>query len=194
MRVFRRALGDSRSLIASDWKRCVFWFFLLPVGFLLGFLFLEEEEVKSEAVILILFTIAPFGAAAIVVFLWNLWLAPYKIIHDKLDRIEKFGSQPGEATLGLNTTPANPSIWKHAQELKLFQIAELSGGLSPHGPSEGSNDIARAVYSELFAALEAGTLKGSSIPGFPTLYTRVKRKDLQKYFSGRDDCPEFLKE
>ena len=159
MRVFRRAWGDTWSLITSHWKRCLFWFSLLPLGFLLGFLFLEEEEVKSEAVILILFTIAPFGAAAIVVFLWNLWLAPYKLMVDKFDEFASNVHSLGTVV----KTPEAPDLerWKRVSSLKLYQVAELYGGISPGlVPSfESSNDASRAIYSELQASLISGDLR-----------------------------------
>ena len=191
MRVFRRALGDTRSLISSDWKRCVFWVSLLPFGLLLGYIFLEEEEVKSEAVILILFTIAPFGIAAIVVFLWNLWLAPHKLMGDKLDEVVSHIHSLGTVT----KVPEAPDLelWKRVTSLQLYQVAALCGGVSTNEVSiVRSNDASSAIYSELEAALRSGDLKGND--HWANSNTRIKRKDLQKYFSGRDDFPEFLKE
>ena len=194
MRVFRRAWGDTWSLIASHWRRSVFWFSLLPLGFLLGFLVLEEEKVKDEAVILILFTIGPFVAAAIVVFLWNLWLAPYKLMGDKLDEVASHISSLGTVV----KAPEAPDLerWKRVPDLKLYQVAELCGGISPGvvAAVERSNDASRAMYSELEAALLSDDLKGKERAGWVNEYTRIKRKDLQEYFSGRDDCPAFLKE
>ncbi len=148
---------------------------------------------KDEAVILILFTIAPFVAAAIVVFLWNLWLAPYKLMGDKLDEIASHIHSLGTVA----KAPEAPDLerWKYVTSLKLYQVAELCAGVSPSEfPIVRSNDASRAIYSELEAALRSDDLKGSDGPKWANEYTRIKRKDLQKYFSGRDDCPEFLKE
>ena len=148
----------------------------------------------DELRIVTLFTIAPLIIVMAAMFLWNLWLAPYRLLDEKLDRIEKSSSQPGETTLEIKYDRADPAKWKHVQELKLFQAAELCGGVSPHGASEGSNDRARAAYSELLAALRAGTLKGSDEPEWANFHTRIKRKDLQKYLGKRGDYPEFLKD
>ena len=190
--MFRRALGDTRSLISSDWKRCVFWVALLPFGLLLGYIFLEEEEVKSEAVIMILFTLAPFGVVAIVVFLWNLWLAPHKLMGDKLDEVASHIHSLG--TVAKVPEAPDLELWKRVTSLKLYQVAALCGGISPGVVSsvERSNDASRAIYSELQAALRSGDLKGSD--DWAQDSTRIKRKDLQKYFSGRDDLPELFKE
>ena len=194
MRVFSRAWGDTWSLITSHWKRSVFGVFLFPLGLLLGFLFLEEEEVKDEAVILILFTIGPFVAAAIVVFLWNLWLAPYKLMGDKLDEVASNVHSLGTVV----KAPEAPDWerWKRVPALKLYQVAELCGGISPGVGSAvaRSNDASRAIYSELEEALRSDDLKGSHEPKWANEHTRIKRKDLQEYFSGRDDYPAFLKE
>ena len=190
--MFRRALGDTRSLILRDWQSCVYLVVSLLVGFLLGSLFLDEEEVKNEAVIMILFTLAPFGVVAIVVFLWNLWLAPHKLMGDKLDEVASHIHSLGTVA----KVPEAPDVerWKIVTSLKLYQVAELCGGISPGvvDLGERSNDASRAIYSELEAALRSGDLKGGD--NWANAYTRIKREDLQKYFSGRDDCPEFLKE
>ena len=89
---------------------------------------------------------------------------------------------------------ADLNRWKHVQRLKLYQVAELCGGVSPRESTTGSNDTARAVYSELYAALTAGDLKGSDPPHRVSSWTYIERKNLQKYFTGRDDSPEFLKD
>ena len=44
----------------------------------------------------------------------------------------------------------------------------------------------------LLAALRSGTLKGSDKPDIVGPHTRIKRKDLQEYFAGRKEKPEFL--
>ena len=192
MRVLRRAWGNTWSLIASHskWKKCVFGGFLLLLGFLLAFLFLEEEKVKDEAVILILFAIVPFGVTVIVLFLWNLWLAPFELMEDKfVSNVHSLGT--------VVKAPEAPDLeqWKSVSSLNLYQVAELGGGISPRvnaGTGERSNDASRAIYSRLQAALISGDLKGND--EWANAYTRINREDLQKYFAGRDDCPEFLKE
>ena len=168
--------------------------FVIVIGSVLGVYTLGYREAMSELNIFALYVFAPLGILTSIVFLWSLWLAPYRIIDEKLDRIERSSGQLGAPSLGFNTGLTDPARWKHTRSLKLYQVAEISGGISPHGPSEGSNDLARAVYSELFAALQAGELKGSHGSDSIHLHTRIKREDLQKYFSRRKDCPEFLKD
>ena len=191
MRVFRRTLGDTWSFFSSDWRRCVYGVPFSAVGLLLAFLFLKEEEVKNEAVIMILFTLAPLGVFAIVVFLWNLWLAPHKLMGDKLDKV----ASHIHSLSTVAKVPEAPDVerWKRVTSLKLYQVAELCGGISPGViySGERSNDASRAIYSELEAACHSGVLKVGN--GWANAYTPIKREELQKYFSGRDDCPEFLK-
>ena len=127
-----------------------------------------------------------------IVFLWNLWLAPYKLMGDKLDKVASSVHSLGPVA----KVPEAPDLerWKRVAFLKLYQVAELCGGISPGVGSsvERSNDASRAIYSELEAALRSGDLKGGD--EWANAYTPIKHKDLQKYFSGREDCPEFLKE
>ena len=194
--MFRRALGDTWSLIHRDRQSRVFWLVSLLVsllvGFVLGFLFLDEEEVKDEAVIMSLFTLAPLGVIAIVVFLWNLWLAPHKLMGDKLGEVASHIHSLGTVA----KVPEEPDVerWKRVTSLKLYQVAELCAGISPGVTYLGErfNDASKAIYSELEAALHLGDLKIGN--GWANADTLIKREDLQKYFSGRDDCPEFLKE
>ena len=132
----------------------------------MGFLVLEDEKVKDEAVILILFTIVPFVAAVILVFLWNLWLAPYKLMGDKFDEVASHIHSLGTVV----KAPEAPDLerWKRVTDLKLYQVAELCGGISPGvvAAVERSNDASRAIYSELEAALLSDDLKGKERAGW----------------------------
>ena len=49
-----------------------------------------------------------------------------------------------------------------------------------------------ALGGQFYTVGDTGDLKGSD--DWAQDSTRIKRKDLQKYFSGRDDLPELFKE
>ena len=188
-RLGRRAFNDTLAFFGVKRRTACLGVILLAVGNGLGFLFLGRDQAMQEVSLMLLYTVAPVGAFAILVFLWNLWIAPYRIMDEKLDLIAEH-RQPGQASIGR----AVPASWKHVKKLELYQVAEISGGISPHALSKGSNDRARAVYSELLAALQGGELKGSDVPEYANSHTRIERSDLQRYFAGRKDCPEFLKD
>ena len=165
----------------------------IVLGHAIGFAVLGYEEAMDELRILAVYVLTPIGALAGLGFLWNLWLAPFKLLDEKIDDIQVSATAESKKVQKVpNVTPAKPADWRHAVELALYQVAELSGGISPHLTSEGSNDRARATYSELKASLRSGKLKGHGEN--VNMYTRIRRDNLQKYFEGRNDCPEFLKD
>ena len=190
MRVFRRALRDTWKFFGYTIRRVFTSATVFVIGAALGVRYLGLEKAMEEAHISVLYFFSPFIAIAFVVFLWNLWLAPYRLMDERIDEL---ANRKGETPSRVNTTPADPSRWKPVQELELYKVAELCGGLSPLRVIEGSNDVAKAVYTELIAALRSGELKGSNEPEYAYEGTLIKRKDLQEYFKGRDDFPGFLK-
>ena len=46
----------------------------------------------TEASDIVLYTLAFAGVAFLPIFLWHLWLAPYKILNERLDKVSD--SQP----------------------------------------------------------------------------------------------------
>ena len=192
MRVFRRSASDTLAVFGRGWKSILFALLMLIVGNGLGFLCLGYEKAMDELRILALYTFGPIGIIVSIVFLWNLWLAPYRLMEDKFDEFASNVHSLGTVV----KAPEAPDFerWKRVSSLQLYQVAELCGGISPGVVSsvERSNDASRAIYSELQAALISGDLKGGD--EWVHEYTPIKHKDLQKYFAGRDDCPEFLKD
>ena len=192
MRLLQRAIKDSRSSFRATWRNAFHKLIEVVVGAAIGFVILGPEKAMNDLLILALYPLGTISLLGVLGFIWNLWLAPFRIINDRLDTIEE-SKQPTEASQKVaNISPANPDRWRHVTELKLYQVAELSGGVSPDLPSGGSNDTARAVFSELQSALRSGTLRGHD--KYANKYTRIKRKELRSYFAGRDDYPEFLKD
>ena len=191
MQIWKRARQDTWEWV----KRHVgITIIVSGLGLPAGFFVLESERAKDELHILLVYTITPISILIVLVFLYNLWLAPYREVWDRLDLIEEHRDAPVQAERVVNTTPANLDDWRHVQELKVYQIAELSGGISPPRTSEGSTARARAICTELVAALRARKIKGHWAPKFANNVTRIKRKELPRYFKGRDDYPDFLRD
>ena len=135
MQIWKRARQDTWEWV----KRHVgITIIVSGLGLPAGFFVLESERAKDELHILLVYTITPISILIVLVFLYNLWLAPYREVWDRLDLIEEHRDAPVQAERVVNTTPANLDDWRHVQELKVYQIAELSGGFLltglPRGP------------------------------------------------------------
>ena len=159
MRVIHKSTIDTLAVFGRGWKNIILAFLLLIVGIVLGFLFLGYERAMDELRILALYTFGPIGMVVSVVFLWNLWLAPYRLMEDKFDEFASNVHSLGTVA----KVPEAPDLerWKRVTSLKLYQVAELCGGVSPSEFSiVRSNDASSALYSELEAALRSGDLKG----------------------------------
>ena len=88
MRVFHRAISDTLAVFGRGWKTIFITFLLLIFGSVLGFQFLGYERAMDELRILALYTFGPIGMVVPVVFLWNLWLAPYRLLKKRVEEID----------------------------------------------------------------------------------------------------------
>ena len=157
MRVLRKAVKDTRLVFWKNWnwKNAVFPLALIVIGWGLGFWFLGEKEAMAEIRVLALYTFGPLVMIVTTVFLWELWLAPYKLIDEKL--VEISGKLHLPEVVGKAIESPDFEQWKRVSNMRLYQVAELCGGVSPGNTiTQGSNDRARATYMELEAALRSG--------------------------------------
>ena len=70
--------------------------FLLGSAAAIGLIYqvLGESAAMTEAWVILLTLLAVAGACFLPAFLWNLWLAPYKILHDRFDTVADARSAP----------------------------------------------------------------------------------------------------
>ena len=188
MRVLQKALSDTWELFSpSSLKRV-----LVDVSATLTSIFVAWSLLGSQDDVLrIIITVVAPLAVAVPVFLWNLWLPPYRLIYERIDEIERSTT----SSRAVSESPEKPNFddWRHVDPLTLGQAAQLRGNVSPKPGGMGANDASRSCYYELYGAVYSKILQTVDGENFTTVDTRVTRRALQKYFQGRDNFPEFLK-
>ena len=154
----------------------------------------------TEATDYVLYFTAFIGAAFIPCFLWHLWLAPYRILNEKLEEISTVNVVGGVA-------PALPSnvdvlMWDGTPIYQLGDAACLWVEVEPHNPI--SNMAARAKFDKLSGAIISGQLHFSKPPirGLSEFINgqtsnlrysdMVSAVGLKKYAQSIGDMPKFL--
>ena len=154
----------------------------------------------TEASDIALYIIAFIGAAFIPCLLWHLWLAPYRILNEKLEEL-------GTGNVGGGVAPALPSkvdvlMWDGTPIFQLGDAACLWVEVEPHKPI--SNMAARAMFAKLSGAIIAGQLHFSKHPFrelseiFNGLTSNLRYSDkvsavgLKQYAQSIGDVPKFL--
>ena len=89
MDVLRRAARDTWSVFAATWKSIGITLLLPLIGSVSGFYFLGYEDAIAELRMLAMYMFGPLAVVATIVFLWNLWLTPYRMTFEKLEEIKK---------------------------------------------------------------------------------------------------------
>ena len=197
---FRRAIADTRrsfDLTIATIVRSV----VVPVAAVLlmaavrGF-----EHAVNEAADIVLYVLAAGGAAVIPVFLWNLWLAPYRLMHERLDKAIADGTLPSQDA-DASPDPANISAYANTTVYRLEDAACLWVGLEPHKPI--TDPAALAMRRQLGGAMAVGQLAGRygltptlmSISGrswWPEHDHAVSAVALRQYADALGDVPAFL--
>ena len=145
----------------------------------------------DELKILFLWGFGPLGIVVSGVFLWNLWLAPFKSLEKKISDLEHPGSstEAGEPTL----EQADLRKWKPVLALQVWQTADLCAGLSPKNSGSRKTDAARAAYEQLSQAVKHGEIKvDRSEEDKHISFKIVERSELKRYFQDLGKVPEFL--
>ena len=104
----------------------------------------------SEWILWVIYGFAPMVAFTIFLFLYNLWLAPYHILKERLDKgtLEPILAAPEKAIM---------ADWKFVDAIPLNSAACLWVGLEPHGPPL-RDQRARAALALLKGAAKTGKL------------------------------------
>lgn len=158
------------------------------------------KEAMSEGMILALSALAAVGAGFLPLFLWNLWLAPYKILKEEIDK------KDGGITLRGDLRPSfSAGNWNGIRVFQLGDAACLWAGVRPHKPID--NDKALAIFKRLSGAMMrgeipynyaaglraiAGLLEGKR-PPWPEHSYPISAIDLRKYADATNDVPRFLR-
>lgn len=138
--------------------------------------------------------------AALSIYFFNLWLAPYRIIGERLDAAIRENKLPypahSEATL------VDISDWTDTDVFQLGDAACLWVGVCPHNPI--SNVKALATFKKLSGAIVAGNIQAapSGLGGLSNLLNgeqwwpkhahKVSAVSLRRYAESTGNVPEFL--
>ncbi len=91
-RLFANAWQTTKNSIGLNWVTVLRTSFSVLLGVGLVWAFLGWPEAMNELILIALYTSATAVivlADFLIVFLWNLWLAPYRILNERIDGIEK---------------------------------------------------------------------------------------------------------
>ena len=157
-------------------------------------------EAMKEASDIALYVVAFFGVA-FALFLWNLWLARYRLLSE---RIEGINSKSLQATASLRKRPRefNVKHWEDTKTFKLGDAACLWVNVRPHDPIE--DDRAQGKFAQLRAAMMSGeipyTPRGLRMLANLLVGNRlwleyshpVSAIALRKYADKTNDVPKFL--
>lgn len=167
---------------------------LAVVGAGVGFLAQDDAKSISGLGEILLYGLAFCAPVLVLVFLWNLWLAPYRLI------LERVKTSTGPSVDSENSTPkpdlegADPLAWRSVPEFQIWQVADLCGGISPESSGGKKNDAARAMLAQLLGDLTIGRL----IPiadrhSDKGRFARIPRTELRRYFAELGEIPDFLR-
>lgn len=85
--VLQRAWEETKRFYGLSWGMALRTMPPVLVGFGLVWLVLGQSEAKNEATFYVLYLLAVICAGFVPLFLWNLWLAPYQIVKERLDEL-----------------------------------------------------------------------------------------------------------
>ena len=139
--VFRRAWRDTKQSIGLKWQSLVHYLVIPGLTVLLLWFLLGKEQAMDE-----IWIVGCYLATAFLLFvfsiLWNLWLAPYRMLKDH---------PVGKSSPDSDPEPFDVQNWEGISPLKLGDAACLWIGVQPHEPIE--NDKALAMFKRLSGAM-----------------------------------------
>ena len=195
--IFSKAWQDTEPFLKLGWKLSVL---VCPsaVSVPLGFLAQRDNESMTGLGVIVVYGLGSFVVAMVLLLLWNLWLAPHRLIEERMLEWIRKSTRPSipvqDSALEAVPETADPAAWKHVPEFQIWEVADICGGISPTDPDERENDASRAMFTQLTRAVKAGILRPIDDPWVHSVrFRRVKREELKRYFTDLGDVPEFLR-
>ena len=171
------------------------------------FAFFEQEKAISEVIDWGIPVAASIFFVLVPTFLWNLWLAPYRLMEKRLD------SEINGIKTSMEFVPSDDikepdkvdvSYYQNHENLSLYEAACLWVGIEPHHPIRDQK--ARAKLSHLKGAIRSHKLNcewGNTFTRFvdnvngsqartPSDNQQVSMVNLRQYAEMIDDIPLFL--
>ena len=197
--VFKRAWRDTLAAFSLSLGTVVRSLLGAMAFFLLLFWGRGEERALDEITDYFLYLVAIAGGAFLPTFLWNLWLAPYRIMQERLDAVDnsKLPDFAGMQEIDI-------SDYKHHKNILLYEAACLWVDIKPHFPLK--HPRAEAKLSLLKSAIRNGELVCNSLAGLSLLAhvltgekprspdddQQVLLVELRRYADVLGEVPKFL--
>ena len=202
LEVIKRAFRDSVRLLVSSWRNIIRSIVLWAGSFVLLFFFGDEENIAQEVSRIFLYVVAGALFVVIPTFLWNLWLAPYRIMQECLDDAIK-NNQLSNTEIPRGVDLAD---YSHHKNVLLYEAACLWVEVEPHHPVR--HPRAKAKLSLLKSAIRGGELVcywendfvrvmnaiSGGKPRSPDNRQQVTLVALRRYADRIGELPEFLRE
>ena len=199
--VFKRAWQDTLAAFSLSLGTVVRSLLGAMAFFLLLFWGRGEDRALDEITDYFLYLVAIAGGAFLPTFLWNFWLAPYRIMQESLDAIVSNGKLPDLAGM----QDIDISDYKHHKNVLLYEAACLWIEVKPHHPLR--HPKAEAKLSQLKSAIRAGelvcywengliqliNLLNGGKPRSPNDDQQVAAVELRRYAEHIGEVPKFLR-
>lgn len=169
------------------------------LGFLFDYFARGWDRMMDEVGTLIIHTVAPIVGFGVLLFLWNLWMAPYRMLSEKIET----SSQRSAAPIALDFERPTYSLFDGRKRFTLLEAAFLWADNTPNSEA-GTLPLypeADAAYRLLSEAISDGELKLFTVNshgqiGEPTRDPRpswaIKRDDLVAFAKSINAKPNFL--
>ena len=200
--VLKRALKETLLAVSAS-PRSI----LVSIVSIIGFFFLMwwirgEQKAMDEIIDYAIAVAAAVGFVIVPVFLWNLWLTPYRMMEERLDAaIGKNKLPPDNAYR--EAPPIDVAEWQRTEIFQLGDAACLWVRVLPHNPI--SDTTALAAFKRMSGAIVSGHLQAAPAglgglsnllngePWWPKHAHKVTAVALRRYADAIGDVPEFLK-
>ena len=195
--ILRRAWGDAKRSFGLRWQSFVHYVIVPGLAVFLLWLLLGRKQAMDEIWIFGCYLAAVF-LLFVFSFLWNLWLAPYRMLKEEVDKLPK---SSGITIHGSLAQGFNVKIWEGIPVFQLGDAACLWVGIQPHDPIE--SEKALAMFKRLSGAVVSGQLKCSAgfgglnnllfgRPWWPEHAQRVSAINLKRHADNIGKVPPFL--
>ena len=192
LHVLRRAWRDTKQSIGLKWQTLVHYVVVPGLTVLLLWFLLGKEQAMDEIWIVGCYLAVAF-LLLVFSFLWNLWLAPYRLINEKMDQ------RGVRRPLSPDYRKPNVKNWEGTKTFKLGDAACLWVGVRPRDPIE--EDQAAGKFAQLSGAMMSREIPYN--PGvfffltsgkepWPTYAQSVSAVSLRRYADQIGDVPPFL--
>ena len=157
-----------------------------------------SPEAMTEASDIALYLFAFIVVGFLPAFAWNLWLAPYKLLKEEIEKLPK---TTGPTLRGSLSTGFNVVDWEGIRVFQLGDAACLWVGVEPHRPI--SDLRALAMFKRLSGDVVSGRLRCNARRGLSNLFggdpwwpkyeQEVSAVSLRSYADELGRVPPFLK-